>query len=349
MKRIGSVVFFGYGGKEMGMGHIVRIETLAKAFIEKCKGVEVTIVVPAYEEGVNHLYRTLGDSVNVVPVDTGYAGAETIPDDFPECDVAIFDCLNNPLSRLKAVKKKTSIAVTFDDTAEGVREADIAFNPLYVPHVSIERDGVLIYDAPGYMPLREEFAAYRGQYHLERNVTTRKRVLILQGGVDTWNGTARIVKKLSEVRNDIIAVPVIGKAYAHFAEMQKTITEVNIEVELKQDVSNMAEVMTQCDAAISACGLSIFELLCIGMPSLTLTDEEKELYTAERLAQCGCVIDLGRLAKLTNGRLEEGLHSVLDNTEKRRELSARGMQEIDGNGAAKVLQAIILRYQEMVN
>lgn len=333
----------------MGMGHIVRIETLAKAFIEKCKGVEVTIVVPAYEEGVNHLYRTLGDSVNVVPVDTGYAGAETIPDDFPECDVAIFDCLNNPLSRLKAVKKKTSIAVTFDDTAEGVREADIAFNPLYVPHVSIERDGVLIYDAPGYMPLREEFAAYRGQYHLERNVTTRKRVLILQGGVDTWNGTARIVKKLSEVRNDIIAVPVIGKAYAHFAEMQKTITEVNIEVELKQDVSNMAEVMTQCDAAISACGLSIFELLCIGMPSLTLTDEEKELYTAERLAQCGCVIDLGRLAKLTNGRLEEGLHSVLDNTEKRRELSARGMQEIDGNGAAKVLQAIILRYQEMVN
>jgi spore coat polysaccharide biosynthesis predicted glycosyltransferase SpsG len=349
MKRIGSVVFFGYGGKEMGMGHVVRIETLAKAFIEKCEGVEVTIVIPSYEEGVNHVYRTLGDSVNVVPVDTEYARAETIPDNFPQCDVAIFDCLNNPPSRLKAAKKKTSVVVTFDDTAEGVSETDIAFNPLYVPRVSIERDGVLMYDAPGYMPLREEFVAYRGRYHPERNVTAKRRVLILQGGIDTWNGMTRIVKKLSEVRNDIIAVPVIGKAYAHFAEMQKTIAAVNMEVELKQNVSNMADVMTQCDAAISACGLSIFELICIGIPSLTLTDEEKELYTAERLAQCGCVIDLGRLAELANDRLEEGLHSVLDNTEMRRELSARGMQEIDGNGAMKVLQAIILRYQEMVN
>ncbi len=63
MNKIYSVVFFCYGGRNMGMGHIVRIETLAKAFIEKFKRIEITVVIPAHEAGVNHLRRVLENKV----------------------------------------------------------------------------------------------------------------------------------------------------------------------------------------------------------------------------------------------------------------------------------------------
>ncbi len=346
MNKICSVVFFGYGGRNMGMGHIVRIETLARAFIKECKGVEVTVVIPSQEEGVEHIQKFLGNEVKIIPVDEEYSQSELIPDNFPQCDVAIFDCLNNPSIRLRAVRRKAGLVVTFDDSGEGVREADIAFNPLYVPLFSMEDSSVSVYAAPGYMPLRREFVACREKYKTKPDLSEKKRILILQGGVDGWNGITRIVRKLNEVRKDIIAVPVVGKAYAHYKDMKKTIEEVDIEVDLRQNVSNMPEIMIECAAAISGCGLSIFELLCMGVPSITLTDEEKELETAGRLAERFCVINLGRLSELKNESFSRALHKVLDDSRSRKKLSLCGMEEIDGNGAAKVVELIIQRYRK---
>ncbi len=285
-------------------------------------------------------------------VDEIYTESEVIPNNFPHCDIAIFDCLNNSPARLKAVKERALVLVTFDDNSEGVLEADIAFNPLYTVQISAERissSGVVVYDSPGYMPLRQEFVEYRGKYRVEHAISDRKRILILQGGVDGWNGITRIMRKLNEVRKDIIAVPVVGREYAHFVEMEKTMREVDIEVDLKKDVSNMAQVMIECNAAISGCGMSLFELLCLGVPSITLTDEKKELETARRLAERLCVINLGYLSKLNNEIFSQALHKIFDDYKSRRKLSVCGMEEVDGNGAAKVVELIVQRYEEKVN
>lgn len=329
----------------MGMGHMVRIEAMSKAFLER--GFSVSMVIPAFPEGLDHAGKFLGGQGEIIPVDPCFALSEELPEEFPYCEVAFFDCLRNPPERLRKAREKASCIALFDDDGVGVLEADLAFNPLYMPRLSARQladKEVEIFDEPKYMPLRKEFDGFDHGMH---KVNGKKKLLLLQGGVDGWNGMVRILRLIDKVRNDIIVVPVTGPAYAHADELRETIEKMEVEVEWKRDQHSMPEVMAECDAAVSACGLSIFELLCMGLPSLALTDEPREIETASRLEQRGCLISLGLLREIDDEVFAEGLRQVLDNAERRSILSRISRKAVDGRGAEHVAKAVMSRMKKV--
>lgn len=334
----------------MGMGHIMRVETLARTFY--AHDFEVNVIIPAFEEGLTHIRQTLGDKINVIAVDTSYAESSVLPQEFPRGDVAVFDCLRNPPHRLRQARTKTSCVVVFDDEGEGVYEADLSFNPLYLPQfsrVELATKRVKLFDEPKYMPLREEFFRFRDRWRRADDERKQKRLLLLQGGVDGWNGIIRILSMIDRVRKDIVVVPVTGAAYLHEEELKRTISELEIIVDWQKGVRRMSEVMVNCDAAISGCGLSIFELLCMGIPSLALTDESKEVHTAARLQQRGCLINLGLLKALDDKSLAVGLSQVLDNENKRDALTRSAREAVDGKGAEYVVEEVLSYMKENIH
>ncbi len=334
-----KIVFFAYGSRQMGMGHMVRIESLARAFLGRA--FKVSLVIPAFAEGVGHAERFLGREAEIIPVDTGFAVSEDIPEQMPECDVVFFDCLRNPAQRLRKARARASALVVFDDDGEGILEADLAFNPLYLPKLSEKQladKEVKLFSAPEYMPLREEFAEAHGTV---RKPNDKKRLLLFQGGVDGWNGIVRILRLIDKVRKDITVVPVTGPAYAYGNELRAAIKDLEVEVDWKNEAEKVSEIMAEGDAAVSACGLSIFESLCLGLPSLALTDEAKEIETASRLEERGCLINLGLLRNLKETALAEGLSQVLDDRKKRESLGRAAAEAVDGRGAEHVAEAVI--------
>ncbi|MFC2156799.1 glycosyltransferase [Acidobacteriota bacterium] len=175
-----------------------------------------------------------------------------------------------------------------------------------------------------------------------------KRILVLQGGADGWNGLTRIITRIFEIREDVEVVAVAGPAYKFESEMGILISQNKGKIVFKQNISNIHELMLECDAAISGCGLSIFELLCLGVPSITLTDEDKELETAQRLEKLDCVLNLGELGKLQSRDLERVLDNILDDLNTRKLLYSNGSKEVPGNGAELIVREVSAKFKSLV-
>lgn len=348
MSPIDSITFFGHGGRHIGMGHLARIDALTRTFRERLPSAAIRVVVPDYEEGVDYLRKGAAGFSDIVVVDRSFAERDRLPEEFTESDVAIFDCLKNPPKRLEEARGRSKVVVTIDDSDNGTGTVDMSFNPLYWPKVARNEQGRFFGD-PLYMPLRDEFRDCRGTYDVNGSAARnrKKRVLVLQGGADGWNGLTRVVKMIASARSDVVVVPVAGSAYAHADDMARTMKDVEIEVDFRRNVSNMPELMQGCDAAISGCGVSIFELLCLGVPTMAMTDEEKELETAARLAELGCVLNGGRISELTEEAMRTALCRILEDRYLRGSLSKRAMEEVDGRGAARVVKAIEDRFSEV--
>jgi UDP-2,4-diacetamido-2,4,6-trideoxy-beta-L-altropyranose hydrolase len=103
---------------------------------------------------------------------------------------------------------------------------------------------------------------------------------------------------------------------------------------------NIEQALFQSDLAITAGGLSAYEALCAGTPLAALSYDSLQQSTICALASEGACIDLGAGDRLDPLRISEMICSLDPDIEKRRSLSARGREIIDGRGAERVARII---------
>lgn len=95
-------------------------------------------------------------------------------------------------------------------------------------------------------------------------------------------------------------------------------------------------ILIQVDLAITAGGLSAYEALCTGTPLLALSRDHLQQITVTKLSQTGACMDLGLGDDLDPNKLPEVLSLLESSWEKRKSLSRRGKQIVDGRGAERV-------------
>ena len=90
------------------------------------------------------------------------------------------------------------------------------------------------------------------------------------------------------------------------------------------------------DVAITAGGLSAFEVLCAGTPLLALSHDDLQARTVCELAKADACIQLGLLESFEPEQLPPILGSLEANRVAREMLSKRGRRIVDGSGADRV-------------
>ncbi|GAB3957470.1 hypothetical protein GCM10027614_73010 [Micromonospora vulcania] len=101
---------------------------------------------------------------------------------------------------------------------------------------------------------------------------------------------------------------------------------------------------------VSAAGTSTWELCCLGAPAalVCVVDNQRESYA--RVVRHGLAVGLGELPELTGtgvaGRAARAtaartLHGLLSSPERRAALSARAWSTVDGQGRARVVDAVL--------
>lgn len=194
-----------------------------------------------------------------------------------------------------------------------------------------------------YQPLRREFQQDI-QYDIKDKITD---VMITTGGSDPYFAARAFAdaflseKELQEtqIRYHIIS----GPFNTHGEELHRLYDE-NPWVEIHEHVTCMKEIMKQCDVVLSATGSTIYEVSALGVPLIAFYFAENQRQGADMLSEITSVINCGNYAddaEQTVGNAVKALLKCVKDKEYRETLYHEERSLVDGQGAARIAQALI--------
>lgn len=202
-----------------------------------------------------------------------------------------------------------------------------------------------------YTPLRTQF----------QNVpyTVRQKaehILLSTGGTDPF----QVVEKLSD---RLMINPDIKKESEHLCDSATQEYQYHIvtsrlnsrydalmtlgskypNIHVHENVQDMAELMAQCDLAVSAGGTTLYELCAVGVPTISLSFTDNQLLAVQNFASQNIIPYAGDVRIDMDGVLD-AICRFLDEKEntysKRLEYSDRMRSFVDGHGAARIAEAL---------
>ena len=188
---------------------------------------------------------------------------------------------------------------------------------------------------PQYALLRPEFAELR-HFSLERRKDpVFKEILINMGGTDNDNITEKVLQELEDCNlpRDIVITIVMGGSSPHLERVKSRIDNLPFKTEIKIDVDNMAEIMSNADIGIGASGTTTWERCCLGLPTIQIISANNQKDIAKNLKKINAI-------KLLNNKetLQELLNNIFEWMKSVGDISA---SICDGLGSKKVMNFII--------
>lgn len=189
-----------------------------------------------------------------------------------------------------------------------------------------------------YLLLRREFTSCER----DRNFPdVAKRILVTLGGTDPDNLAPRIVQALDRsLAQDVQLTVVAGAGYPKLQELQHV---RSARVRILVNPSNMPQIIAATDLAIIAAGGTLWELLYMGCAVLSYARNPVQARVVAALEGSGVVYNLGDPQFFDERSLIEPVERIAGSKVRRQEMATKGQGLIDGGGAHRVLQAMVLR------
>ncbi|MBQ9643043.1 MAG: UDP-2,4-diacetamido-2,4,6-trideoxy-beta-L-altropyranose hydrolase [Lachnospiraceae bacterium] len=196
---------------------------------------------------------------------------------------------------------------------------------------------------PSYVPLRDEFHADGAAWS---EIKDGWSVLLLTGGTDPCHILPAFLEKL---KNEYRLTAVIG-AMNPDRDMLLQQYEGCGNICLLTDVRNLSELMRSCDFAVTAAGVTLYELCALGTLSLCYTLADNQLPNAQTCARLQIMPYLGDARENRDGaeavaeRALENLRKLTGLSEQERKKQKNRMREtIDGQGAQRIAKELVSR------
>ncbi|KZE32433.1 UDP-2,4-diacetamido-2,4,6-trideoxy-beta-L-altropyranose hydrolase [Crenobacter luteus] len=193
---------------------------------------------------------------------------------------------------------------------------------------------------PSYALLREEFARLRS-YSLQRRARPAlKRLLITMGGVDKDNATGQVLTALRgcTLPPDCRITVVMGPTAPWLENVREIAATLPWPVDVRVNVGDMGQLMTDSDLAIGAAGSTSWERCCLGLPSISISLALNQVGILEALDRAGAVLSV-RLE--VNARFKEKMVEFMSrlvaDSSLLEKISDHARQICDGQGAERVV------------
>lgn len=332
----------------VGAGHVMRCLALAQRMnldLRRNSGHDSLFVSAAMTPSLKNRLR--GENIEIVNLSAAPYGADdacetagrakAIGAEWVVVDGYDFD------SDYQDVLKQNGLRVIFlDDYGHaGSYSADIILNQ----NVSAPEEWYRKRDArtrlllgPDYVLLRREFLEWREKRTARTGAV--RHILVTLGGADHANITEKTLRAIARTGFSGTISVIIGGSnpYRNALEAQANSMDGNIRVVM--DALDMPARMAEADMAISAAGTTSWELLFMGVPFLAGSSAGNQTAVAEALEQLGLAENIGWYKDATEDELAGRITRLISDAELRSALSRKGLATVDGNGAARVLQAM---------
>ena len=310
VSRQKRIAVFVTGNETIGLGHLYRQLALYDHFAMH----EICFFCP---EADSFIIKFLSSKFIAVK-GFNYKSVNDILSDFRP-DVIINDLLDGWVDLIEPQRATDAKIVIFEtEVHEQNRDYDVV-NALYPSKYFNDRIG------PDWFILRPEFMSINPK--IVTNEVTE--ILVTFGGVDPADQALRLYQILSgcEFKN-VHRTIVLGKAY----NGGLIDVESNEDFEIVHDTSQISKYMNRADIAITSKGRTIYELAKCGVPTLSISQNDREV----RHSFGGVYFeDLGLYSDLSNEELKSSLLKLCSDVSKRRSMqlnnvaiSFRGIENI---------------------
>ncbi|MFZ5994610.1 MAG: UDP-2,4-diacetamido-2,4,6-trideoxy-beta-L-altropyranose hydrolase [Thermodesulfobacteriota bacterium] len=199
---------------------------------------------------------------------------------------------------------------------------------------------------PRYALLRREFLKWRGWSRETPEVG--HKLLVTLGGSDPDNISLKVIDSIKMLSHSDLEVKIIaGPSNMHVSGLKHTIYErsVNgqrstVNISLLSAPHNIPELMAWADLAISAAGITCWELAFMQLPALLLVVADNQNCVADRLEVAGAAINLGRQSAVSPPGISRVLLRLLRDRGEREAMARSGRNLVDGEGAARVVKCL---------
>lgn len=191
-----------------------------------------------------------------------------------------------------------------------------------------------------YAPLREQFL--HAEYRVRQQA---KKILITTGGADKYNLSGQILTRFLAAEEFAESeFLVVSGALNQYYEELKSISEKEPRVQLYRNVSNMAELMKECDLAVTAGGSTTYELCALGLPFLcfSFVDNQERIvrgFAGKKIVPFGgdYLADGEKMIEKLTMAAEE----LAQDFEKRQAQCYAQRSLVDGQGAARIAEELV--------
>jgi len=328
-----KVIIYANGSSAIGIGHIMRTLTLAKEL--KKREIYVEYIIDNSDNSIIKLLQNNGFYVIVVEDILNYLSSHQKP----KYDLAIVDdhSINeNGINKFYNIAKKI---VYIDDLAKfSEYNMDILVNSS-IEALSIDYKGCakkLL--GPKYAILRDEFR--NKKYKVPKpNV---EKVMITLGGGDEYNITKDILDLLLNNYNDIEYEVVLGNSYKYKDFMIQNYKDKNINFHI--NTNNMAEIMLNCDLAISAGGNTLYELCACGTPTIAAIIADNQIKFVQGVSRETGIDYLDLIDKdllIEKYNFIKIIEKNIENYSHREKVSKKMFNLVDGEGNRRTIDKIM--------
>jgi UDP-2,4-diacetamido-2,4,6-trideoxy-beta-L-altropyranose hydrolase len=241
-----------------------------------------------------------------------------------------------------AMRRQVDKIAVIDDIADRAHACDLLLdqnfhpdgNSRYLGKVSKHCHMLL---GPRYALLREEFLRARGT--LSRRGRAVERILVFFGGVDSANYSGRSIEAIaglgvSELHVDVV----VGSGHPYRDQIAAACARFGYACHVQS--SRMAELMASADLGLGAGGSTTWERCCLGLPTLAFCVAENQRHQLAAAARGGLLYSPDLAEDDWIPGVRRHILALMENSSLREAMSHRGMDTVDGRGAARVIDAL---------
>lgn len=228
--------------------------------------------------------------------------------------------------------------LAIDDLADRAHDCDVLLDQNYFGAETGARYAGLVPErcrtmlGPRYALLQRSYANVRSAV-VSRPAQVR-RVLVFFGGTDATNETCKALEALARPGLEHLAVDVVAGANHPASANIAALASKRPATLIYRNLPTLAGLMLRADLAVGAGGITTWERLCLGLPSVVVTVAPNQESPAAALAATGAIVHAGRAESLS---AEDLAAIILRAIEEPRTLPAL----VDGWGAARVCAALL--------
>lgn len=341
--------------EEIGMGHIMRCMTIAKQ-LRKLGQKVIFFIADHYScsllEQAGMEYRCLDVSWEDMEGETDRLREEL---ESVGCGSLLVDSYR--VTRKYFDKIRDICQITYiDDCFEDIYPVDmiVNYNAYHVrfPYEEAYRGRAKLLLGTEYVPLREEFQegcqgggsmAWKkaGEYTPREG---KCQVLLSSGGGDICDALYGILSGLEReaALDEMIFHVVVGRFHPNKKKLEE-LAEKNKNIKLHDHVNHMAELMGQCDMAVSAAGTMLFELCAMRVPTVFFVCADNQQYDSEFFGQKERMLFAGDIRQDREEclrRIYAGLKTLMEDGAMRERMKEALGRVTDGRGAERIAAQI---------
>jgi spore coat polysaccharide biosynthesis protein SpsF len=325
----GLALIYCNGGGGFGYGHVKRMTALARALRDR-NGIGAVFAVAGTEDAQEPIRRAGFEAVGFAQYDRA-AFAALVEKRSP--NLLILDCREGPSREdVLALKSKVSSVIVIDDGNERRLGADRAYYPPVPQIETLNWKGSACERRVGWEWSLLGLSQMNGA---TRPSSARQTLLVTMGGSDPMNLTERCAQALMKLDPVFRARFVIGPGIADKG-IAKHIAKLSPNFETIEGASDLATEFASADVALTAFGVTAYELGAFGVPAIYLSLTPDHALSASAFEKAGMGWSLGVADNVSDAQIAQAVKKLLSDARRRRDMRTAGLMTLDGRGATRV-------------